>query len=70
MKKKEITIEDLAIMTQKGFIETRRDIEILSKSFDKRFDAIDRRFDRINIDLKIKGKSDSLSLKGGSYGQL
>ncbi|MFA5169627.1 MAG: hypothetical protein WC420_02745 [Candidatus Paceibacterota bacterium] len=37
MKKKEITIEDLALMVGKGF-----------QSVDKRFDGIDRRLDRMD----------------------
>ncbi|MDD4531555.1 MAG: hypothetical protein PHH21_02495 [Candidatus Pacebacteria bacterium] len=47
MKKKEITIDDLAMMVQKGFIETKTDMASFSKSVDKRFDAVDRRLDKI-----------------------
>ena len=47
MKKKEITIDDLATMVQKGFIETKTDMTSFSKSVDKRFDAVDRRLDKI-----------------------
>ena len=49
MKKKNITIDDLAIMVQKGFEETAKkvDLDNLSKSVDKRFDIVDKRFDRI-----------------------
>jgi len=43
MKKKEITIEDLAMMVQRGFNETasKADLNNLSKSIDKRFDRIE-----------------------------
>ncbi len=45
---KKITIDDLAIMVQKGFEETAKKADI-----DKRFDEVDKRFDRIeNILLK------------------
>lgn len=47
MKKKNITMDDLAITAQKGFSETRSGIESLSKSVDKRFDFVDKRLDKI-----------------------
>ena len=49
MKKKNITIDDLAIMVQKGFEETAKkvDLDNFSKSVDKRFDIVDKRLDRI-----------------------
>ncbi|MFZ3054621.1 MAG: hypothetical protein WA091_01380 [Minisyncoccales bacterium] len=58
MKKKEITIEDLAMMVQRGFTETKLDIETLSKSVDERFDLVDERFNLVNerfdkIDKKL-----------------
>jgi len=37
MKKKDITIDDLAVMVGKGF-----------ESVDKRFDAVDKRFDGVD----------------------
>jgi archaellum component FlaC len=49
MKKKNITIDDLAIMVQKGFQETAKKEE-MDKRFDgvdKRFDGVDKRLDRI-----------------------
>ncbi len=49
MKKKNITIGDLAIMVQKGFEKTAT-VEMVEKGFeevDKRFDGIDKRLDRI-----------------------
>lgn len=42
MPKKKITIEDLAVMIQRGFQETARKIDV-----DKRFDAVDKRFDAV-----------------------
>jgi len=41
-KKKNITIEDLARMVQKGFEETAKASEM-----NKRFDEVDKRFDKI-----------------------
>ena len=57
MTKKEITIEDLAIMTEKGFsgVHNKIDEEIknLRNDMNKRFDEVDERFDRIeNITLR------------------
>ena len=45
MAKKNITIDELAVMVQKGFddVATKSDI----KNIDKRFDAMDKRFDKI-----------------------
>jgi len=42
MKKKSITIDDLAVMVQKGFAETATKNEM-----NKRFDLVDERFDKI-----------------------
>ena len=42
MKKKNITIEDLARMVQKGFLETAKKVEV-----DKRFDKIENSLERI-----------------------
>jgi hypothetical protein len=42
MKSKNITIDDLAIMVQKGFSETAKKEEM-----DKRFDGVDKRFDKV-----------------------
>jgi len=42
MAKKNITIDDLAIMVQKGFEETAKKAEM-----NLRFDQIDKRFDKI-----------------------
>lgn len=49
MKKKNITIEDLAIMIHKGFEETakKKEIDARFKEVDKRFEQVDRRFDKI-----------------------
>jgi len=42
VKKKNITIEDLARMVQKGFLETAKKVEV-----DKRFDKIENSLERI-----------------------
>ncbi len=42
MVKKAVTIDDLAIMVQKGFEETSKKTEV-----NTRFDAMDKRFDKI-----------------------
>ncbi|MFA5433006.1 MAG: hypothetical protein WC319_09095 [Candidatus Paceibacterota bacterium] len=44
MKSKNITIDDLAMMVQKGFSEA-------AKENSKRFDGVDKRFDRIEKKL-------------------
>lgn len=49
MKRKDITIEDLARMVQKRFNETAKKKEV-NRHFnevDKRFDGVDKRLDRI-----------------------
>jgi hypothetical protein len=45
MVKKSITIDDLAVMVQKGFADTatKSDIKVLTERFDK----VDKRFDKI-----------------------
>jgi hypothetical protein len=42
MKKKNITIDDLAVMVQKGFEETSKKEEV-----NRRFDDVGKRFDKI-----------------------
>ncbi len=44
MKKKDITIDDLAIMVGKGF----ESVDKRFNSIDKRFDGIDKRFDKVD----------------------
>jgi hypothetical protein len=43
MKKKNVTIDDLATMVQKGF----NGVDVKFEQVDKRFDAMDKRFDKI-----------------------
>jgi hypothetical protein len=43
MKKKNVTIDDLAVMVSKGFSGVDKCFE----SMDKRFDLVDKRFDKI-----------------------
>ncbi len=43
MKKKNITIDVLAGMVQKGFMETSKKVEV-----DNRFDKVDNRFDEVD----------------------
>lgn len=49
MVKKNITIDDLAVMVQKGFNETAKkaDMDFKFEQVDKRFEQVDKRFDRI-----------------------
>ena len=52
--KKNITIDELARMVQKGFEETAKKTDM-----DKRFDGIDKRLDRIE-NILIKRHSDEI----------
>ncbi|MFA5431744.1 MAG: hypothetical protein WC319_02550 [Candidatus Paceibacterota bacterium] len=62
MKTKNITIDDLAIMVQKGFLETAKKEDV-----DKRFDAVDRRFEAADKRFdKIEKKLDRVT---ESYGE-
>lgn len=49
MERKEVSIEDLARMVQKGFEETAKanDINLRFGEVDERFDEMDKRFDKI-----------------------
>jgi hypothetical protein len=44
MTKNKVTIDDLALMIQKGFTENR-------ECMDRRFDEVDNRFDKIEVRL-------------------
>ena len=58
--KKEMTIDDLALMVAKGFNEVH---EMFSK-VDKKFDKVDERFDGVESNLvKIRGDISSLGDK-------
>ncbi|MFH0740014.1 MAG: hypothetical protein V1819_02895 [bacterium] len=60
MSKKETTIDDLAIMVQKGFIGVDSKINSIQKNMDTGFKAVDKRFDEVNQRLiKIERKIDS-----------
>ena len=54
MTKKNITIDDLAVMVQKGFQETAKGFEETAKKvdMDERFNAVDKRFDKIEVRLE------------------
>ncbi len=57
MPKKKITIEDLAVMVNRGFEETAKkaDMEVRFNAIDTRFDKVDERLDRIeNIVLRAR----------------
>jgi uncharacterized protein YPO0396 len=59
MKVKKITIDDLALMVQNGFVENR-------KYIDKRFDAVDECLDRIedrlnNLEEGLREMKEDLS---------
>jgi DNA anti-recombination protein RmuC len=53
MKSKNITIDELAVMVQKGFLETAKkdDVDKRFEAVDKRFDAVDKRFDKMEKKL-------------------
>lgn len=51
MKKKNITIDDLAIMVQKGFQETAKKTEV-----NGRFDVVEKRLDRIEKLILVNHK--------------
>ncbi|HBB56978.1 TPA: hypothetical protein DEW47_03885 [Patescibacteria group bacterium] len=51
--KKEVTIDDLALMVAKGFEETHKIMDERFKRVDERFEQIDRRFDQ--IDARFEG---------------
>ncbi len=56
MPKKETTIDDLAVMVQKGFIGVDKRFD----NVDKRFKDVDKRFDEVDQRLiKIERKIDS-----------
>lgn len=60
MPKKETTIDDLAIMVQRGFIGVDKKIETGFKNVDKKFENVDKRFDEVGQRLvKIERKIDS-----------
>ena len=58
MVKKKTTIEDLARMVARGFGETatKRDLSGLKSEMDKRFDGVDKRFDKIENLILIDHK--------------
>jgi hypothetical protein len=49
MAKKNITIDDLAVMVQKGFtgVDKRLDGMATKSEMNRRFDLVDKRFDKI-----------------------
>lgn len=49
MKSKNITIDDLAMMVQRGFQENQKELEKTAKKtdVDKRFDKVEKRLDKI-----------------------
>ena len=71
MKKKNVTIDDLALMVQKGFDETatKSELKSLETKMDKRFDKIEKIIladygDRIEkIEIEVKELKDLLAFK-------
>ena len=47
MVKKDITINDLAVMVQKGFSGVDKRFDAMHNEMDKRFDLVDKRFDKV-----------------------
>lgn len=54
MAKKNITINDLAVMVQKGFADTATKSDI--KNIDKRFEQVDKRLDTIESCMVTKAE--------------
>jgi len=48
MPKKNTTIDDLAVMVQKGFIGVDKKMEAGFKNVDKKFENVDKKFDEVN----------------------
>jgi archaellum component FlaC len=48
MKKKQMTIEDLALMTQRGFSEVHIDLDSFKKEVNERFNRVDERFGQVD----------------------
>ncbi|MEK7664092.1 MAG: hypothetical protein AAB340_01430 [Patescibacteria group bacterium] len=71
MKKKNVTINDLAVMVQKGFNETatKSELKSLETKMDKRFDKIEKIIladygDRIEkLEVEVKELKDLLAFK-------
>jgi len=64
MKKKEITIEDLARMVQTGFSEAKKQVDSKFVQVDKRFEQVDKRLDNLeNKVTQIDGRLDNLENK-------
>jgi len=63
MMKKNITIDELAVMVQKGFNETAKktDMELKFKEIDRRFDKVETRLGK--IEYLLSGE-DIKELKG------
>ncbi|MFH0740021.1 MAG: hypothetical protein V1819_03290 [bacterium] len=60
MPKKETTIDDLAIMVQKGFVGVDKRFVSIEKNMETGFKMVDKRFDEVNQRLvKIERKIDS-----------
>jgi hypothetical protein len=47
MKRKNVTIDNLAVIIQRGFNETAKNLNNLFRAVDKRFDLVDKRFEKI-----------------------
>jgi len=47
MKSKNITIDDLAIIVQRGFSEAAKNVDLRFDAIDKRFDGVDNRLDKV-----------------------
>jgi len=55
------SIEDLARMTQKGFVEMKEYIDKRFETVDKRFETVDKRFEK--IEKKLNKMDDKLDKK-------
>lgn len=57
MKKKNVTIDDLAIMVNKGFDSVTKEMRSGFQQSDKRFNEINRRFDKIESLMLVEHRT-------------
>ena len=60
MAKKNITIDDLAVMVQNGFTEAKEDINKRFEQVDKRFEQVDKRLDVMVTKAEMNRRFDGL----------
>ena len=60
MAKKNITIDDLAVMVENGFTEAKEDINKRFEQVDKRFEQVDKRLDVMVTKAEMNRRFDGL----------